>query len=434
MYPSLFDSRQQQVEQHSRGALRCRYNKIVVSSQALVGLLPVLAFVLISCGSRGPATLSVSQSFSQGGQTPTVPARILPNAQAAQPALSTQDEQIVTHTDTLFTNLVAQRQFSGSVLIAKDGQVLLDKGYSMANWQTNTPNTPLTRFYLGSVTKQFTAMSILILQQQGKLNVQKPICTYVNPCPPPWQPVTLHEVLTHTSGIPEMDAPEDGDDWLASFDNHPSAWIASFDDLPLAFTPGTEFGYCSSCYQILAYVVEQVSGQPYSQFVQQHILTPLHMGESGFDSDYFYAQPTDANGYNSWQSSAEQLGWGNIGSQWSFLFGSGLLYSTVGDLYRWDQALYTNVLVDQQTRDEAFTSYTSSSLFAGSTYGYGWFIAKSPVPGHRLIWHDGVIDGFRTYIGRYIDDDVTIIFLSNLATVDSPTLAQAVQNIVFADA
>ncbi len=392
-----------------------------------MGLLPVLALVLISCGPQGQATTPTPQSLSQSGQTPTVPAQILPNAKAAQPVLSTQDEQIATHTDALFTNLVAQRQFSGSVLIAKDGQVLLDKGYSMANWQTNTPNTPLTRFYLGSVTKQFTAMSILILQQQGKLNVQKPICTYVNPCPPPWQPVTLHEVLTHTSGIPELDTPQ-------LSDASPAAWIASFDDASLAFTPGTEFVYCSVCYQILAYVVEQVSGQPYSQFVQQHILTPLHMGESGFDSDYFYAQPIDANGYNSWQSSAEQLGLDDMGPQWSFLFGSGLLYSTVGDLYRWDQALYTNVLVDQQTRDEAFTSYTSSSLFAGSTYGYGWFIAKSPVPGHRLIWHDGVIDGFRTYIGRYIDDDVTIIFLSNLATVDSPTLAQAVQNIVFAGA
>ena len=154
------------------------------------------------------------------------------------------------------------------------------------------------------------------------------------------------------------------------------------------------------------------------------------MTETGFDSHFFYAQAVDAHGYAGWQSAAGQLGW-DMAPQWSFLYGSGLLYSTVDDLYRWDQGLYTNVLASQQTRDEAFTSYTSNSLFAGSTYGYGWFIAKSPVAGHRLIWHDGVIDGFRTYIGRYIDDDVATIFLSNLATVDSPALARSVQQDVF---
>ncbi len=335
-------------------------------------------------------------------------------------------EQITTDVDDLFTGLVAQNQFSGSVLVSKGTRVLLVKGYSMANWRTNTPNTPLTRFYLGSVTKEFTAMSILLLQQEGKLDVHKLICTYVRPCPEPWQAITLHEVLTHTSGIPELDTPH-----LSGAS--PAAWIASFDNAPLNFTPGAEFDYCSVCYQILAYVVQVVSGQPYSDFVQQHILNPLHMDESGFDSGYFYAQSIDANGYNSWQASAEQLGW-NMGPQWSFLFGSGLLYSSVGDLYDWDQALYTNLLVSQQTRNEAFTSYTNGSLFAGSNYGYGWFIAQSPVPNHRLIWHDGVIDGFRAYIGRYIDDDITIIFLSNLATVDAPVLAKAVQKIVFTDA
>jgi CubicO group peptidase (beta-lactamase class C family) len=392
---------------------------VALCTRGAGGLLPLLAFVLISCSSQRQIA-TTSQQILQNGQ-------VVRNVQAAQPVLSAQDKRIATQVSGLFTNLVAQHQFSGSVLIAKDGQVLLAKGYGLANWQTNTPNTPLTRFYLGSVTKQFTAMSILILQQEGKLNVHQPLCAYINPCPPPWQPVTIHEVLTHTSGIPELDTSQ-------LLGASPAAWIASFNNAPLAFAPGSEFAYCSVCYQILAYVVQQVSGQPYEQFVQQHILTPLHMGESGFDSDYYYAQSIDANGYSSWQENAEQLGWGNIGPQWSFLFGSGLLYSTVGDLYRWDQALYTNILANQQTRDEAFTSYTDSSLFAGSTYGYGWFITKSPVPGHRLIWHDGEIDGFRTYIGRYIDDDVTVIFLSNLATVDPSTLAQSVQKVIFAGA
>jgi len=374
--------------------------------------LPLLALTLVSCGPRNTAQ-----------KVPTLPLQA--SSTPVLTPVSTGANQVTSQVDALFTNLVAQQQFSGSMLIAQDGQVLLDKGYSIANWQTNTANTPQTRFYLGSVTKEFTAMATLLLQQRGKLGVQNSICAYVTPCPPPWQPVTLSDVLTHTSGIPELDTSQ-----LSGAS--PAAWIASFDDDDLNFTPGSQFDYCSTCYQILAYVVQQVAGVPYTQFVQQNILAPLQMTESGFDSDFYYAQSNAANGYAGWQESAEQLGWGDPNTSWSFLDGSGLLYSTVDDLYRWDQALYTTELFSQQTLNEAFTSYTSSSLFAGSTYGYGWFIAPSPVTGHRLIWHDGVIDGFRAYIGRYIDDHVTIIFLSNLATVDSPTLAQQVQGIVFA--
>jgi len=388
--------------------------------RAATCLIPLLTLVLASC--NDPSTAS-------GVPTPTVATtvtHVTPTAHPVRPALTNSStSQLASQVDSLFSGLVAQNQFSGSVLVAKDGHIVLAKGYSMANWQTQVPNTPLTRFYLGSVTKEFTAMAILLLQQRGKLDVHKSICVYISPCPPPWQPVTIHNVLTHTSGIPELDTSQ-----LSGAS--PAAWIASFDAYPLHFTPGSEFVYCSVCYQILGYVVQQVSGMPYSQFMLQNIFQPLHMDATGFDSTLYYNQGIDAHGYNTWKNESDQLGW-QMGPYWSFLFASGLLYSNVGDLYRWDQSLYTPLLFSQQTLNEAFTSYTSGSLFAGSTYGYGWFIAKSPVPGHRLIWHDGVIDGFRTYIGRYIDDHITVIFLSNLATVDSPVLAQKVQHVVFAN-
>jgi CubicO group peptidase (beta-lactamase class C family) len=386
--------------------------------QTANGLILLLALLFASCGGT-PAT-SVSSAPGASTATTRVPAAVHP----IRPALTkSSNAQLADQVDRLFNSLVAQDQFSGSVLFAKDGQILLAKGYSMANWQTGTPATPMTRFYLGSVTKEFTAMAILLLQARGKLDVHKSICVYISPCPSPWQPVTVHNVLTHTSGIPELDTSQ-----LSGAS--PAAWIASFDAYPLHFTPGSEFDYCSVCYQILGYVVQQASGVPYSQFMLQNIFLPLHMQATGFDATLYYSQGIDAHGYNTWQSESDQLGW-QMSPSWSFLFASGLLYSNVGDLYRWDQALYTTLLFSQQTLNEAFTSYTSNSLFAGSTYGYGWFIAKSPVPGHRLIWHDGVIDGFRTYIGRYVDDHITIIFLSNLATVDSPVLAQRVQRVIF---
>lgn len=332
-------------------------------------------------------------------------------------------EQLAHRVDELLTSQTNSQQFSGSVLVARQGKVLLARGYSRANWETGTANTVNTRFFLASVTKEFTAMAILILQEQGKLRVGDRLCLYIANCPLPWEPLTLHQLLIHTSGIPELDASQ-----LAG--DSPEAWIASFASTPLQFTPGGQFQYCSTCYQILAYVVQRASGLPYSQFIQQYILDPLHMQSSGFDANFYYTQPTSANGYQSWQVSAPQLGW-QLDPQWSFLSGSGLLYSTVEDLYRWDQALYTNALVSQETLTEAYTPYISATLFPGSSYGYGWFISQSPASS-RLIWHNGVIDGFRNYIGRYVNDNVTIIILSNLSTLDSVALAHSIEQIVFA--
>jgi len=335
-----------------------------------------------------------------------------------------QPPSLTAQIDALLTQQMNNQQFSGSVLVAQNGQVILAKGYSQANWDTATPNTPDTRFFLGSLTKAFTAMALLILQEQGKLHVQDPICTYISHCPPPWQSLSIQELLTHTSGIPQL-----SDSQLSGAS--PVDWIASFDNAPLQFKPGGEFQYCSTCYQLLAYVVQQVSGMPYSQFVQQAILDPLHMTSSGFDASAYYAQPSGALGYESWRVKAPQDGF-LVSPQWSFLFGSGLLYSTVNDLYRWDQAMANNTLVSQATMTKIFTPYVNATLFPGSTYGYGWFLTRAPVPGHQLIWHDGVIDGFRNFIGRYVDDHTTVIFLSNLTTLDLVSLAHSIERVIFA--
>ena len=145
---------------------------------------------------------------------------------------------------------------------------------------------------------------------------------------------------------------------------------------------------------------------------------------------YYAAMPTHADGYDDWQNEDAAFDV-NANPQWSFLSGSGLLYSTVNDMYRWDQALMHHTLVSQQTQKAAFTPYIPSQ-YAGSYYGYGWFIASGPVAGHRLIWHDGKISGFRTYNGLYPDDHITVIILSNLTTVDEIALADEIQQIIFA--
>ena len=339
-----------------------------------------------------------------------------------QAASSSQDALIASHVNDLLMHEVTHQHFSGSLLLAHHDKVLLRKGYSMADWSKQVPNTPHTRFYLGSTTKQFTAMAILILQELSKLQVHDPICSYIAPCPRPWQQVTLHELLTHTSGIPEFDHTDVSN---AS----PQSWINDFNDVPLGFAPGSEFSYCNVCHQVLGYVVEKVSGEPYCTFLQQTIFGPLQMKSSGCDQPYL-SLTDHAVGYASWRVQDVSIGL-DAAPQWSFLCGAGLVYSTVEDMYRWDQAISSHILISQQVLDEAFTPYVPSQ-YAGSSYGYGWFIAKAPSAGHRLIWHDGRVDGFRTYNGLYLDDGVTIIFLSNLSALDELALARVLEQIVFA--
>lgn len=390
---------------------RHRWRMLLMIICMTVVLLPILAWLHTTLGY---ITHQASAAYQDSGVHPH-----------AQPVHAPSLAQIASQINDLLTEQVNHQQFSGSVLVAQSGRIILAQGYSLANVQHAVPNTAHTRFYLGSVTKEFTAMATLILQEQGKLHIADHICSYIANCPPPWQPVTIHDLLTHTSGIPELD-----DSQLSGAS--PQAWINSFDNAALQFVPGAQFNYCSTCYQILAYVVQQVSGVPYSQFIQQMILTPLKMKNSGFSADEYYSQADSAIGYETWQSDAPTIT-EQSDPQWSFLFGSGLLYSTVEDLYSWDQALYTNRLVPQRMLTQAFTPYvTAANLFPDSQYGYGWFLTHAPVPGHQLIWHYGLIDGFRNYIGRYVDDHVTIIFLSNLSTVDIIALEHSIEKIVFA--
>lgn len=407
----------QQADHQWRRQRRYRRLGIGLVASACLILVLVLLFALQGVGLGAPSTrqtvLATPAKPHAQQSTPTKQATPTPRTALIAPQV-----------DSLLRNKAAHQQFSGSVLIAQDGHVLLSKGYSEADWDDQAPNTPHTRFYLGSTTKQFTAMAILILQERGKLHVHDHLCSYIAQCPKAWQVLTIHELLTHTSGIPQLD-----DSQLSGAT--PEAWIASYNTVPLAFAPGSHFDYCSVCYQILGYVVQQASHQPYSVFLQQAIFDPLQMKDTGFDPNYL-SLPDHAVGYANWQVKAVTLGW-SLAPQWSFLSGSGLLTTTVEDMYRWDQALDTSDLVTQQTLDEAFTPYVAQSQYPGSGYGYGWFIAKAPTTGHPLIWHDGRIDGFRTYNGWDPDDHVTIIFLSNLATLDELALANTLEQIVFSD-
>jgi CubicO group peptidase (beta-lactamase class C family) len=318
------------------------------------------------------------------------------------------DQELVSKANQYMNNLAGLDYFSGAVLIARDGRVLLSRGYGMADLEHDVPNANTTKFRIGSVTKQFTAMAVMLLQEQGRLSVHDPVCKDVPDCPAEWQPITIHHLLSHTSGIPSFTDFPDNDD----YERKHMALLATMDrfkNKPLTFKPGEKFDYSDSNYLVLAFVIEKASGQSYESFLRAKIYQPLGMANSGYDHPQKILKQR-AIGY---------LRQGDVVINNSHYFvmdtpcGGGSQYSTVEDLYLWDQSLYTEKIASRSSLDAMFTPHTPESFqwHGYFKYGYGWMLGE--LFHRKIIWHEGGINGFVSYIGRYPDEKLTIILLSN---------------------
>jgi CubicO group peptidase (beta-lactamase class C family) len=339
---------------------------------------------------------------------------------AASGAAQARDagQDLSAKVDEYVNGLVKANQFSGSILVARDGKVLVSKGYGMANLEDETPNTPQTRFRLGSITKQFTATAIMMLEERGKLSVQDSICKYVTDCPQAWQQVTIRHLLSHTSGVPNFTSFPD----YAKTMTQPAtvdSLIARFKDKPLDFQPGERWSYSNSGYILLGHVIEKLSGKSYEAFLQENIFDPLKMTSTGYDSPARVIKHRAA-GY---------ITRGNVLINAPYLdmtipHAAGALYSTVEDLYLWDQALYTEKLISKKSFDAMFTPVKND-------YGYGWGIGKQY--GLTRIAHGGGINGFVTYISRYPEAKAVVIVLSNFAQANTQGIATALAKMALAD-
>ena len=320
---------------------------------------------------------------------------------AAQPA-ALDAATLERKVDELFKGHAAVSGFSGSVLLASQGKPLVSKGYGYANAEWQVPNTPQTKFRIGSVTKQFTSMIIMQLREQGKLQLEDSVCLHVDPCPATWKPVTIHHLLTHTSGIPTYTAlPAWRETMMAP--RTIEQMLGFFRDLPLQWTPGERYAYNNSGYFLLGVVIEKVAGKKYEQALQEMILTPLGLKDTGYDWPQAII-PRRASGY---RGRGETLSHAPaIDMQQPFA--AGAMYSTVEDLLKWDQALYTDKLLPAAARQIMWTPFLEN-------YAYGWIIAAaSPATfGHRRMVHGGGINGFAANIIRVPDSNVTAIVLSN---------------------
>jgi CubicO group peptidase (beta-lactamase class C family) len=312
---------------------------------------------------------------------------------------------------------VNEGNFSGTVLMARKGKILISKGYGMANSELNVRNVPSTKLRLGSITKQFTAMAVMQLQERKRLSVHDPLSKYI-PDYPQGDKITIHHLLTHTAGIPNLtDLPEYGAYML-----NPSPvrkTIDLFKNRPLDFPPGEKYKYSNSGYIILSYVIEKASGQSYESFVSENIFKPLNMKNSGYDHQEIILK-NRASGY-------VLTGEGLMNAPYidmSIPSGGGALYSTVGDMYLWDRSLYKEALVSRKSLDAMFTPYKEG-------YGYGWIIAN--LNGRKIITHDGSVNGFLTHIARYVDDDACIVILSNIMNSPIPEISRDLRAILFGE-
>ncbi len=310
---------------------------------------------------------------------------------------------------------LSARDFSGVVLVARDGRVLFQKAYGFANREHSVPNKLETKFRVGSVTKSFTAMAAMILVERGKLRVTDPVCNYIDNCPKAWGRVTLQHLLTHTSGIPNFTYFPDNDKY-ERLPMTPLETIARFRDLPLEFVPGERFSYDDTGYFLLGYIIERASGARYEDFLRKNIYEPLGMLDSGYDHPWIILKDR-ASGYarKDGQTVNAML------MEMDTPFGGGSMYSTVEDLLRWDQALYTEKLASRKSLDQVFTPFQGSyvpaqpwqrGLYSRHRWGYGCWITKWF--GHDLVWIPGFIHGFVAAILRYPEDRTVVIVLENM--------------------
>ena len=330
----------------------------------------------------------------------------------AQVRQAQQNENAVPRMEQVVQSYVADKQFMGAVLVARGDKILVNKGYGSANLEWDVPNSPTTKFRLGSVTKQFTAASILLLEERAKLKIEDPVKKYLPDAPAAWEKITIFNLLTHTSGIPNFTSFPDYSSTEA-IHTTPEKLVARFRDKPLDFQPGEKWSYSNSGYVLLGYLIEKISGQSYAEFVQQNIFQPLGMKDSGYDSNSAVIAHR-ASGYAPSPHGPVNAGYIDM----SVPLSAGGLYSTTEDLFRWEQGLFGGKLLTPASLEKMTTPFKEN-------YALGLGVRSDR--GHKVIDHGGGIEGFNTHLAYYPDDKLVVVALANLnggaATAMVPKLA-----------
>ncbi|MEL7729317.1 serine hydrolase [Citromicrobium bathyomarinum] len=312
--------------------------------------------------------------------------------------------QDVERMDEVVSADADQGTFMGAALVAIGDDIVFDEAYGSANLEWNIANTPAAKFRIGSVTKQFTAASILLLKERGLIDLDAPVKTYWPDAPPAWDAITVRNLLQHTSGITNVTNLDE----FATVKFLPTTreeLIARFADKPLEFTPGEKWDYSNSGYVLLSAIVEQVSGQDYADFVKANIFDPLGMADTAIDVTADIV-PRRASGYAPSADGIVNAEYVNM----AIPTGAGALYSTTHDLLKWQRALFGGRLLEPAS----LTEMTGPGVpaMAGATYGFG--VLRTEDEDGTMIWHGGGIEGFNAMLMHDPDRDITVVVLANL--------------------
>ncbi len=332
-------------------------------------------------------------------------------------AQQSENQDLTAKVDEYMNAFVKAKNAGGAVLLARDGKVLVSKGYGLANAELNVPNSSSTKFRIGSLTKQFTSAAVMILQERGKLNVKDAACKYLDNCPDAWKEVTIHQLLTHTSGIPNFTAVPD---WKTKkvLNLTPAETLALVREAPLRFKSGEDYEYSNTGYFLLGLIIEKVSGQSYETFLKENIFAPLKMNDTGYDSGQIL--PNRASGYSRRGEAVTNAAYADR----SVPFAAGGLYSTVEDLYRWLASFDTEQILKKTSIEAIFTPDKKN-------YGYGWGIGS--YKNHRLVTHGGSIEGFQSHIFRFPENRAAVIVLLNSDSVLAQIPAVDLNAILFGE-
>ncbi len=310
----------------------------------------------------------------------------------------------------------AAGELSGRVIVARDGEVIHDGGYGLASFESGTPITDDTRFKIFSTTKQLTAAAVMLLELDGRLSVHDPIREHLPEAPEPWRDVTIHHLLTHTSGVPEFFPALIGNQRRTQLESV----LAAFEDirgLEPATVPGDAFAYSNCAYTVLGALIERVSGMTYAEFLGQRIFGPAGMNGAGCAEPVFVQRGEGEADIGSRVVSRLAAGYnGTPGSptptvsNMYIILGAGGVHATATDLLRYDDALRRGDLLPLETQrrmiDQAFENPN------GADVGYGWFIRERH--GYQLVSHSGGTNGYTCEFARVPDLDLCIVILTNL--------------------
>jgi CubicO group peptidase (beta-lactamase class C family) len=315
--------------------------------------------------------------------------------------------------DSFMSAINKSGQFMGAVLVAENGKIIYKKGFGVADTKTKELFTPATPCYIGSLSKQFTAMGIVILKEKGKISYEQSIRQYFPALPECYQPVTIYNMLQHTSG-------------LALFDDYPNMTETDVFSIlqkqtVLRFTPGSKFEYCNANYSLLGMLIEKISGKSLDEFLTANVFTPCGMKNTYVD------EPSVKN-------RKRAVGYYLFGDEYNYntyIGGAASVVSTVEDLYKWDTILYHPTIISRQSAEEIFSpgkNEWDSNTYGKQGYGFGWFISGNE--NDKIIQHDGGFAGFRSYIERQVGKHNTIIYISNVRHEIKENIREGIVNIL----